>query len=729
MTMKVHGPNGVTVNFPDGTDNQTINRVMNEAMSKAQSGGNDAEAIKAKAATMSADDKQMYRIKNRDALAEYLMNEVQQPKPGETPEQTEQRLAYGSGKPLSAPTKLQSFVGGAADTLSWGAGDEMAAGIGTLMGNGNYEQNLARQRELRDTLSQENPKTYVAGQVGGALAPALVTGGTSSGSSLGGRMLIGSATGAGQGAGYGFNSADGDLSNRAWSAGTNALVGAGLGAGAPVLAKGIGATWNGIAGLIRNSGMEAKTQNVLLDMMQKSGMKPDQAWQRLNELGPEGMLADITPGMQAEAAGTAVANPNVLNLMAERLASRRTAGRDRLAQGLDNVFGPAEDPFTVREGTKVAKAGISPAYEAALKAAPELPQHAQEAFGDSFMSQLAGMSESNRKVALSISNQIDDALGGGTPELAGHRVLDLRHSLDAQIVHDPRQWGMLSPADRAQQSVLKTMRGYVDRLAKSIPGIAEADAEHAPLSRQQSAYDYGRRELLRGGSNTISPAEATSRFQGMTPAERRMTEQGVRTEIDRVMSNQRGNPEASLDRLTSRDWNGDKLNSLLGNQRAEQLGRHIDRENTFTSTSRLIEPSQGSRTAILSEAARRWRPSEATGLLSDMASAFAGGSATGNPVAGLLSAGSVAARRLTGRAFTKSNGTKLGNAVGDTLTRQGHSRDRVMESLLGRTAKNEVMKLNGKSRETIINGLLGNSVRIPLILSGLSAHERAAPAR
>ena len=31
MTVKVNGPDGLVVNFPDGTDRETINRVMSEA--------------------------------------------------------------------------------------------------------------------------------------------------------------------------------------------------------------------------------------------------------------------------------------------------------------------------------------------------------------------------------------------------------------------------------------------------------------------------------------------------------------------------------------------------------------------------------------------------------------------------------------------------------------------------------------------------------------------------
>ena len=32
MTMRVNGPNGIVVNFPDGTDAQTVDKVMREAL-------------------------------------------------------------------------------------------------------------------------------------------------------------------------------------------------------------------------------------------------------------------------------------------------------------------------------------------------------------------------------------------------------------------------------------------------------------------------------------------------------------------------------------------------------------------------------------------------------------------------------------------------------------------------------------------------------------------------
>src|SRR5687768_1576945 len=37
MTMRVTGPEGVVVNFPDGTDPATIDRVMREAVTKSRS--------------------------------------------------------------------------------------------------------------------------------------------------------------------------------------------------------------------------------------------------------------------------------------------------------------------------------------------------------------------------------------------------------------------------------------------------------------------------------------------------------------------------------------------------------------------------------------------------------------------------------------------------------------------------------------------------------------------
>jgi hypothetical protein len=663
----------------------------------------------ARAAAMSPEEKQAYRIRNRDPLAEILMQEVQQQNPGETPQQMQQRLALGSGKPLQEPSKMLSAVGGAADTLSWGAGDEMAAGLKTLTGPRTYEQNLEDQRRLQSTLQGANPKSYLGGQVAGAIVPGLVTGGGSAAVGMGGKIATSAGLGALQGGAYGFNSGEGGAENRMKSAGTNAVIGAFTGGAAPVVAKGVGAAWNGVMTALNNRGIPAKAQNMVLSMLQEAGLTPQQAMQKLDGLGPDAMLADIAPGMQTAAGGTALQTPSAQTLMAERLANRRGGGQTRMWSALDDAFGPAKDPFLVKEGTKAAKSAINPAYGRAIAGAPELPKSVQELTMLGLTNPTVGKSLSNRTAMLGHMNEIDDALAAGNPQDAAGRLLDYRKRLDSMIVYDPRERAMMQPSERALQDVHKQARSYVDEILKDrIPGIAEADAAHAPLSRQQAAFDIGRRDLLKGGSETMTPAELQSRMKGMVPQEVDMLKQGARTEIDRVMSNQRREPSGVVDRITSRDWNREKLRTLTGNAKVDRLGKAIDREGTFLETSNLVEPGRGSRTAVLDAAKKHWGGGN-SGIGDALTSGTMAGAASGSPAVGAATAVGVAGRGWAKKiidAFSKPNEKKVA-AVADFLTRAGPERDAVVRQIADKFLGSAKTTKQADAISRVVESLIG----------------------
>jgi hypothetical protein len=165
---------------------------------------------------------------------------------------------------------------GAADTISFGFGDEINAGIDALTGQKPYDQSLEYWRSIQGQSQAENPKSYLAGQVAGAVAPALITGGGSSAPTIGGKIVSGSAVGAGQGAAYGFGSGEGGAGNRAKNAAVNAAAGGVAGAAAPVIGKALG-------GLL-NSGVNAATKIVtpfaisaerkgLLNILENEGVK------------------------------------------------------------------------------------------------------------------------------------------------------------------------------------------------------------------------------------------------------------------------------------------------------------------------------------------------------------------------------------------------------------------------------------------------------------------------
>lgn len=117
--------------------------------------------------------------------------------------------------------KVDAAVRGAADTLTFGFADEIAAGLGTGFGYlGNYDEELARQRGV-DKADSENRFGY---RLGGQLAGAL------GGPTMAAKSVAGAAgLGAAQGGAYGFGSGEGDAASRGQNAALGAFVGGAAG--------------------------------------------------------------------------------------------------------------------------------------------------------------------------------------------------------------------------------------------------------------------------------------------------------------------------------------------------------------------------------------------------------------------------------------------------------------------------------------------------------------------
>lgn len=132
--------------------------------------------------------------------------------------------------PKGVMRQVDDFVRGAADTLTFGYADEIAAKLDSLVGGGqsgktNYEEALKSQRG-RD---KEGGYERLAGQLAGGLAPAGIAIQASKGATKLARAGAGAATGAIQGGLYGTGTAEGDLESRLAEGAKGAAIGGAVG--------------------------------------------------------------------------------------------------------------------------------------------------------------------------------------------------------------------------------------------------------------------------------------------------------------------------------------------------------------------------------------------------------------------------------------------------------------------------------------------------------------------
>jgi hypothetical protein len=135
---------------------------------------------------------------------------------------------------LAGRNPLEAALIGGRQGLTFGFGDEIGAGAGALgdmllrgksFGEA-YDNRLGYERKILEDNRAEHPIAAFGGEMGGAVLPALLTGGASSPMSAGRAAAYGGATGAA----YGFGEGEGGLENRAASGALTGAVGAAGGA-------------------------------------------------------------------------------------------------------------------------------------------------------------------------------------------------------------------------------------------------------------------------------------------------------------------------------------------------------------------------------------------------------------------------------------------------------------------------------------------------------------------
>lgn len=159
---------------------------------------------------------------------------------------------------------LRSIVRMANDGLTLGFGDEISSSLGAALnpvfGTGNdgdtfgerFDKNMTGEKALNQQAKEQNPISAAFGSAVGAVAPALLTMGSSLAPTAGRALAVeaapalaetaarSAATGAAYGGVYGLGSAEGDLSDRLPAAVRGAEIGAALGGVIPLGAAGAG---------------------------------------------------------------------------------------------------------------------------------------------------------------------------------------------------------------------------------------------------------------------------------------------------------------------------------------------------------------------------------------------------------------------------------------------------------------------------------------------------------
>lgn len=468
--------------------------------------------------------------------------------------------------------------------------------VNSLFGGGDYASNLEAEQARTRTYDADHPVESMGLRFVGPVAATVAAGGAApvvrglmglGGSTVPSSMALGGLAGALQGGTSAAGQAQ-DLSAPGFSqADMDILKGAGLGfligGAVPAGAAGLGKVWE----MLRSrsdvlSNLSGPAREWITNQFDPS--KIGLLKQEADKLGPQGMLADVSPEFQgvASAAGSRPGSREpVINALMERDAGKNA----RIRGSVDAEFGPAPIKNDIVSSIKGNQEALGPEYGAVFKNASRVDT---KPIADALDTSIVDLRGDAQKAMMSVRKMLNVH---GTDQLDPNptTLFQTRQAIDGLLATENNP--------KAVAALTEIRRRVDDTLGQAVPGIKDVDAKFQELARQKEGLQTGT-QALDSGREAVTPTELARDFpasanpQGSlvgpsaTPLRIR---QGARAEMERIIGTNANDVEA-LQRLIKGegDWNRDRLRTLFGPDKAERLFTVLDREKTFQNTKNSV---------------------------------------------------------------------------------------------------------------------------------------------
>jgi len=511
-------------------------------------------------------------------------------------------------------------------------------------------------------------------------------------------------TGMGYGALYGAGQGEG--TDRLWEAGKGMAIGGAIAPAAVPIAHGVSAGVTSLANRMtpRPAALQQYERGAV-DRVARAvtddELAPQYA-QQVAALGPEGMLADMGPNLQAQTSAIANTPGAGMTRVTRALQDRRDGAANRIRTDVDQALGPAANiPETIH--------ATQQHYRQVARPHRQQFQHSPVPFTRDLEDTLTLLTHEPRVLAVAERYAAIDP-AAGPRQFFARQVGNGQYEITR--VPNATEWDYIKRAldGLAQRPDLNDQRIYGTLAARVRGQVDEAISPGAPQdsvwarARALESEEFQIRDAVAQGRNAfnrdMTPDQMRAEMYGvgqppaggMSAAQLDGYRLGARDQVRTVMgtaatSHGENAAAAARSRLGS-DYAREKLELVAGPQGADRLTRRLDAETVFDQTRQNV--LQNSRTALRQSAQQEFPgPTTKADRMRNV------GQRSGTGV--VLEAGARMVNALTNGALNERR-MRIARDAAEMLIAQGHARDNVANALF---AVSQLQQFNRRTRQTI----------------------------
>ncbi|WP_051321098.1 hypothetical protein [Rhizobium mesoamericanum] len=456
-----------------------------------------------------------------------------------------------------------------------------------------YNQALNIQKGKDEAFHEEHPYVDTGLQVTGGVAgtiPAVMAAPAAFGAGSG-NLLLRSLAAGGSGAAVGGTDAavrnDGDrdaiLTGMKWggiAGGAGPTVGKIVGNGVRTLADALRAR-----SAAQTAAMEPQAFSFFRRALTDDGLDAASLPQRLAEMGPDAIPADLGPNLQKQAGALAATPGRGQEIVRSALENRSAGANARVNAAIDENLGPRVVPSEIEHGIEANQLAVGPAYREAFQGAQPFDATPIANALDADIGRLRGPAQEVLRRVRGMMNEAGNGALSSDPRV----MFETRQAIDGMLATEQNVKAIGALTDARQM--------LDDALRRAVPRIKEPDAMYAELARQDEAVSRGQ-QVLDSGRTAPRPSELAAEVeQGANPQGLQIgpsavplrLSQGARAEIDRIVGTNVNDIRAMNSLIKGEgDWNRQRLATLFGEEKANRLFQVLENEKAFADTANTV---------------------------------------------------------------------------------------------------------------------------------------------